>query len=272
MRADFPIRSLVPDDAVVTEYDRHALKVISPFVSRSIVHTAWENGIALYAVRDLGAPETIGMLKMAGVELACVGCFPRRIPAQLLHVPRRGFLNVHPSLLPEYRGPAPLFWQFHEGESHTGVTVHWMDAEFDTGPLAEQRVVPLVDGISESDATAMMARSGGKLLVEVLDRVASGEIPYAKQKPGGSYQRWPRDEDFAISTTWPARRIYNFMRGAAVWGVPFTLDIAGVQLKLTDATAYVSYGVIDQPYIQQNDEILIQCNPGTVRARLASAS
>jgi len=264
-----PLQVLLPQNAEVREYDTHALTVISTFVQRSIVHTAWDKGVPLYAVQDLAAQETIGTLRMARVDVACVACFPRRVPASLLHVPRRGFLNVHPSLLPDYRGPAPIFWQLHEGETRTGVTIHWMDADFDTGPLADQRPVFLPDGISETDATGLMARAGGRLLVEVLDHVASGEIPYRKQPPGGAYQPYPRETPFTISPTWPARRVYNFMCGTVVWGYPYRLEVAGETVLLSDAITWSAHEVLPAPLIRQGDQVIIQCSPGTVRAHLA---
>jgi methionyl-tRNA formyltransferase len=265
-----PIQALLPESAKVLEYDAHALPVISPFVQRSILHTAWEKGISLFAVRDLDNRETAGTLSMVRADVACVACFPRRIPPNLLHVPRRGFLNVHPSLLPEYKGPSPLFWQLRAGEQRTGVTVHWMDAEFDTGPLADQRVVPLPDGISETDATGMMSRAGARLLVEVLDHVAAGEIPYRKQPPGGEYQPYPREADFTISPDWPARRVFNFMRGTAVWGYPYPLEIAGEELLLSDAITWSAHERLDAPLVYSSSgEVTFQCTPGTVRAHLA---
>jgi methionyl-tRNA formyltransferase len=265
-----PIQALLPENAKILEYDAHALPVISLFVQRSILHTAWEKGISLFAVRDLANRETAGTLSMVRADVACVACFPRRIPANLLHVPRRGFLNVHPSLLPEYKGPSPLFWQLRAGEQRTGVTVHWMDAEFDTGPLADQRGVPLPDGISETDATGMMSRAGARLLVEVLDHVAAGEIPYRKQPPGGEYHPYPREADFAISPTWPARRVFNFMRGTSVWGYPYPLEIEGKELLLTDAITWSAHERLDTPLVHAgSNEVIFQCTPGTVRAHLA---
>jgi methionyl-tRNA formyltransferase len=267
--ANRPIQALLPESAKVLEYDAYALPVISPFVQHSILHTAWEKGISLFAVRDLAHMETAGTLSMVRADVACVACFPRRIPRNLLHVPRRGFLNVHPSMLPEYRGPSPLFWQMRAGESRTGVSVHWMDAEFDTGPLADQRLVPLADGITETDATGLMARVSARLLVEVLDHVAAGEIPYRKQPPGGEYLPYPRESDFSVSPTWPAQRVYNFMRGTAVWGYPYRLEMEGEELLLRDAISWSTHERLEKPLVRTDDEVVFQCSPGTVRAHLA---
>lgn len=266
---DEPIQALLPEDTAVAASDPHSLSVISPFVNRSIMHTAWDHGVPLYAVNRLKAPETAGNLRMMGADVACVACFPRRIPPVLLSVPRRGFLNVHPSMLPNYRGPAPIFWQFHEGETNPGVTVHWMDAEFDTGPIAAQRGVYLPDGTSEPDATALMARTGARLVVEVLDHVAAGEIPYRKQPVGGSSQPWPNEEDFRMSIDWSARRIFNFIRGALVWGIPYRIDVAGEELVLSDAIAYSAYAALPAPIVREGEDVIFQCTPGTVRAREA---
>jgi methionyl-tRNA formyltransferase len=144
-----------------------------------------------------------------------------------------------------------------------------MDANFDTGPLADQRFVFLPDGISETDATGLMARAGARLLVEVLDHVAAGEIPYRKQPPGGASQPYPREADFTISPAWPARRIYNFICGTAVWGHPYRLEIEGESLLLSDAVAWSAHEVLPAPLIRQGDQVIFQCSPGTVRANLA---
>lgn len=266
-----PIQVLLPENAQVRDYDTNALTVISPFVQHSILHTAWERGLSVFAVRDLQATDTLGTMRMMRLDVACVACFPRRIPSELLRVPKRGFLNVHPSMLPDYRGPSPIFWQLHEGETHTGVSIHWMDAEFDTGPLAEQRLVPLPDGISETDATSLMARTGARVLVDVLDHVASGEIPYRKQPPGGDYQPYPHEGDFVISLDWTARRAYNFMRATTVWGFPYLLELPdGQYLSLSDAVRWSPHEQLAELLVRlEDDQVLIQFNPGTVCARLS---
>ncbi|BAL99384.1 MULTISPECIES: methionyl-tRNA formyltransferase [Caldilinea] len=262
------IQPLLPPNAVVAENDPNSVPLTSTFVQESVLTTTWRNGIPLYGVKRIKAEETTLALKSLAPAVGVVACFPRLVPEPLLSAPRHGFLNVHPSLLPNYRGPAPLFWQFRAGEQRTGVTVHWMDAQFDTGPIAAQRPVPLPDGISEHDATRLMARVGGRLLVEVLQHVAGGELPYRRQPPGGSYQPWPRPEDFTISTEWSARRIFNFMRASAVWGHPYVLEVEGHRWLLSDALSWSNYATIKTPFEIEQDRITFLCSPGTVQARL----
>ena len=266
---DATIKPLLPPDAAIADNDPNSLPLTSTFVQESILQTTWDNALPLYGIKRVKAQETARILRSLAPSLAIVACFPRLIPPSLLNVPRHGFLNVHPSMLPEYRGPAPLFWQFRAGEQRTGITVHWMDAAFDTGAIAAQRIVPLPDGILESDATQVMARAGGRILVDVVHHIANGELPYRKQPPGGSYQPWPHADDFAISTEWAARRIFNFMRAAMVWGYPFVLDIEGRRWLLSDALTWSNYATIEQPCEVDGDVISFCCTPGMVQARLS---
>ena len=262
------IKPLLPPDAAIADNDPNSLPLTSTFVQDSILQTTWDNALPLYGIKRIKAQETARILRSLAPSLAVVACFPRLIAPSLLDVPRHGFLNVHPSMLPEYRGPAPLFWQFRDGEQHTGITVHWMDSKFDTGAIAAQRIVPLPDGILESDATQVMARAGGRILVDVMHHIANGELPYRKQPPGGSYQPWPHAEDFTISTEWAARRVFNFMRAAVVWGYPFRLEIEGRHWLLSDALAWSNYAAIKHQCAVADDVITFRCTPGLVQARL----
>src|SRR6266536_191528 len=109
-------------------------------------------------------PGTIRVLTEYQPETICVACFSKRIPRDILDIPRLGCLNVHPSLLPANRGPEPLFWTFREGNQRTGVTIHLMDEGMDTGPIVAQEALEIPDGISYTQLEAQCAELGGKLL------------------------------------------------------------------------------------------------------------
>ena len=167
---------------------RMPLPVISPFVQHSILQYRLGEGDSVVCRPRPGAHGDSG-----DAEAWCAPTSPASpvfrgaYRRSLLHVPRRGFLNVHPSLLPEYRGPSPLFWQLHAGEtSHWRVSVHWMDAEFDTGPLPTSAWCRWLMALPKRMPRGLMARVSARLLVEVLDHVAAGEIPYRKQPAGGA--------------------------------------------------------------------------------------
>lgn len=245
---------------------RSPLPLIQPFVRQSIIELAWSAGMPVMATQRLKAPELRAQLAELQPDLACVACFPRRIPQQLLALPAHGFLNVHPALLPAHRGPAPLFWTFHSGEQQTGVTIHWMDAGFDTGPIALQARIELLEGSSYQEADQQLWELGTALLIEALGAFRSGTLARHTQPTVATYEPWPRAEHFMISTQWSAQRAFNFMRGTAYWGQPFRLRLPDQQLELTDALGYDPEEILDQPYGAHNNELWVQFAPGVLRA------
>jgi hypothetical protein len=113
-----PIVQLYPEET------SSQLPVLTPFLQRDLLHAAWERSIPVFQVRQIADRVILDTLRLLRPDVACVSCFPNRIPGRLLSFPRFGFLNLHPSLLPDYRGPAPLFWIFRNGDQGSmGITV-----------------------------------------------------------------------------------------------------------------------------------------------------
>ena len=226
---------------------------------------AWAAGLPVFAARALGHAGTLAALAATRADVACMACFTRRVPPALLALPPRGFLNLHPSLLPAYRGPQPLFWQLREG-APTGATVHYLDTGLDTGDIAAQTAVPLPDGLPGPEAEQRLALAGLALLRGVLDDLAAGVVRRQPQGPG-SYQPTPADADFALSAGWPARRAYNFMRGTADWGKPYPIEVNGRTEWLAAADDFTE-AELDRPSVRHGRHIAIRCSPGVLYARL----
>ena len=201
----------------------------------SLLSLASREGVPVFECGEVGQAETGDWLAGLSIDVVCVACWDGLIPEHLLKIPRHGFLNVHPSLLPAYRGPYPIFWQYRAGESATGVTVHWMDAGFDTGDIAGQREIRFEDGLRGAEAEAQCALAGGDLLAEVLAGMGKGQWLRWAQPEGGSYFPAPSRGDFALDADWHARRAFNFVRANAEWGIPFRLDSEGGVRWLSDA-------------------------------------
>lgn len=228
--------------------------------------------IPVYAIRRLQEAALAEWLFQLQPDLVCVACFPWRIPASILAIPTHGFVNLHPSLLPAYRGPAPLFWQLRHGLRHSGVTVHWMDSEFDTGAIVAQEALSLPEGASGDEIDALYADIGATLLDKVILALKQGEIPGQSQPITGSYQPWPRVSDFTLDVTWSAQHIYNFMRGTAEWGHPYPV-ISGDRLyHLQYALRYDPDAKLSAPLIKQNGQVALQCTPGVLHATLLPTS
>lgn len=252
---------------------------LSPHVSDSLslidagdvadtLDVAWAAGLPVMAVRSFNHLETLAALAGLAADVAVVSCFAERLPAAVLSVPKFGFLNIHPSLLPAYRGPVPVFWQLRDG-TETGVTVHYMDEGLDTGDIAAQTAVPLPDGISQADAERRLMPAGVDLLRDVLADLARGVVSRWPQPPGGSYFGYPQPVDFALSVEWPARRAHNFMRATAGDGVVYPVEVNGRTEWLATADHYEPDLELDRPSVRHGRTILIRFNPGILYARLA---
>lgn len=256
-----PIAPLCPAHPVT-------IPLIDATTSSSIVSIAWEHHVPVYQVARLAATETRDTLAQLQADVACVACFPRRIPLTLLDMPRWGFLNVHPSRLPHYRGPYPLFWMLRRGDRQFGVTIHFMDEQLDSGDIAAQAEVDLPDGISGEETDSTLSQYGAELLLEVLHRLGNHQLHRHAQPSGGTYFPTPHESDFEIEPTWSAQRAFNFMRGTSEWQRPYPIEIAGQRFTLKQALFYSSHEVLDQPHRLWREQIDIQFSPGVLRALL----
>ncbi len=234
----------------------------------SLMAYAKEAQIPVLAVRDLGA-EVQAWLAALRPAVACVACWRQRIPAGLLALPEHGFLNLHPSALPDYRGPYPLFWALRDGRRESGVTVHWMDEGLDSGDIALQAPLRLPEGVGPAVLDRAAGELGGRLLVETLQRLADGTLERRPQPPGGSYRPAPCADDFALPTKWPAQRAFNFMRGTADWGQPYPVQAGDERLLLGRALGYDPAARLGAPIVREGDRVRLQFSPGVLIAGAA---
>jgi methionyl-tRNA formyltransferase len=246
-----------------------AIPLVETSAAPSIVSIAWEHHIPVYQVNRLAAAETHATFEQWQADVACVACFPKRMPAALLSVPRWGFLNIHPSLLPHYRGPYPLFWMLRHGDRRFGVTIHFMDEQLDTGDIAAQAEVDLPDGVSGEEADNALSQYGAELLLDVLHQLGKERVVRHAQPSGGSYFAAPQAADFEIDVTWSAQRAFNFIRGASEWLRSYPIEVTGQRFTLRQALFYSSHEALDQPYRLFRDQIDIQFSPGVLRALIA---
>jgi methionyl-tRNA formyltransferase len=260
-----PIARVAPAQA------RSPLPIVNPFLERTLAQIAWERDLPVFELRRPGAAETLALVAELQPDVACVACFSQRIPPALLALPPLGFLNLHPALLPEHRGPVPLFWVFRSGEQIAGVTIHFMDAGLDTGDIVAQASFMLPDGVAGAVAERQCNTLGARLMLEVLQGLHDGTLSRRPQPLGGSYQSWPAQADWRIATSWMAQRAFNFMRGTAEWGRPYFVQAGEQQIALATALAYDPDALLYEPFVRVGDEVLIQFAAGVLRARVVQA-
>jgi len=163
-------------------------------------------------------PEFIAGLRDLKPDLIVVVAYGQILPQTILDLPVHGCLNVHTSLLPKYRGAAPIQWAIADGETETGVTIMKMDAGLDTGPILSQRRTPISP---EDDAQTLhdrLALLGAGLLVETIPGYVAGTIqPRPQPTDEASYAAKIKKEDGKIDWTRPAQQILNRLRAFTPW-------------------------------------------------------
>ena len=241
---------------------RSMLPVLNPSIHSSIVDLAKTRNIPVWKVRQLSSADTMKTLTTYQPDIICVACFSKRIPRDILDIPRFGCLNVHPSLLPANRGPEPIFWTFHEGSAQTGVTIHLIAEGLDAGAIVAQEVIEIPDGISYSDLEQQTAKLGGTLLVQSVRHVYNQDTIFQKQDElNSSYHPFPCDDDFVVPVAeWSSRHVYNFICGVASWGFPIVLLIGNKTIEIKKAISY-SRMAIDQ---KESEGFWVRCKQGSV--------
>jgi len=151
-------------------------------------------------------------------DLMVVVAYGQILPQRLLDVPRHGCLNVHTSLLPKYRGAAPIQWAIADGEPETGVTLMKMDAGLDTGPVLAIRRTPILPADDSQTLHDRLAQLGAELLVETIPAYMAGTlVPRPQPESGANYAAKIKKEDGRIDWTWPAEKIWNRLRAFTPW-------------------------------------------------------
>jgi len=154
----------------------------------------------------------------SGAEVAVVVAYGKLIPESLLAVPPRGFINLHPSLLPRHRGPSPIQWSLVCGDRSTGVTTMQLDEGMDTGPILLQERLPIEALDTAETLSPRLAELGANLIVATLDALEEGTIEPRPQPDDGANVTPMLRRNFAkVDWTMPARQLVNRLRGFTPW-------------------------------------------------------
>jgi len=147
-------------------------------------------GLPVLTTRDINDAEGLRFLTACAPDLLVSAFFNQRVHAPALALPKRGCLNIHPSLLPDAKGVDPVFQSLLHGVPPLGVTVHFMTPELDAGRIVAQRPIEGRAGSSVFAITALLFREGAELLAQALEHIATGATG-SPQSGAGSYQSWP---------------------------------------------------------------------------------
>jgi len=179
------------------------------------------------------APDFVTTLREFVPDLIVVVAYGQILPQTVLDLPRLGCLNVHTSLLPKYRGAAPIQWAILDDEAQTGVTIMKMDAGLDTGDILAQSVTPILPADNAETLHDRLALIGAELLTDTIPNFTAGNIVAQKQPTeGGSYARKISKEDGKLIWSEPARKLWNQVRAFTPWPGAFTFQMTGASKRL----------------------------------------
>lgn len=175
-------------------------------------------GVPVHQPGKIRSPESQDVLQRIAPDVIVIIAYGQIIPARLLPIPKFGWINLHASLLPKYRGAAPINWAIVNGETKTGLTTMRIDAGMDTGEMLLQTNMAIGPRETTPELAARMAEAGAPLMVETLRGLAAGTLQARPQNHAeASHAPLLKKEDGRIDWTRSANEIYNRMRGFTPW-------------------------------------------------------
>jgi methionyl-tRNA formyltransferase len=204
-------------------------------VPSPIKQLALEAGLPVFQPGPLRRPESLALLTSLAPDLIVVVAFGQILPPEVIHLPARGCLNVHASLLPRHRGASPIAAAILAGDAGLGVTIMLMDEGLDTGPILTARATPIGPDETTGELTTRLAVIGAELLGDTLPRWLAGEIePTPQDESRATMTRLMRKEAGLLDWTQPADLLARQVRACNPWPGAYTFW-NGQQLKILRA-------------------------------------
>lgn len=218
--------------SVVTQPDRPKGRDLR-LAPSPVKQLALKLGLPLSQPGRARAPEFLAEVSRLQPDLIVVAAYGQILPPALLETPRWGCVNVHASLLPKYRGAAPIQWAILNDEAETGVTLMKMDAGLDTGDILSQASTPIAPTDNAQTLHDRLATLGAALLVKTIPDYVAGRIaPRPQPAEGATYARKITKEDGLLDWRQPARGLWNRVRALCPWPGTYTFHHVEPQPRL----------------------------------------
>jgi methionyl-tRNA formyltransferase len=231
---------------------------------------ARELGLDVYQPAKVKTGELADWVTTRRPEVAVVMAYGRILPRDVLDAPAGGCINLHASLLPRYRGAAPIQWAIMRGDTETGISLMQMDDGMDTGPVYTQRIVPIAPDETAGELAGRLAELAARVVREDVTRVVGGELraePQAHDR--ATYAPPLTREDARIDWTRPARELHDQVRGLAPQPGAFTLHGGRVFRVLAARVAsHETSGAPGQVSITTERRVYVHASTGTLELLL----
>lgn len=220
--------------------------------------------LPVYQPERIRRPESMELLRQFSAELMVVVGYGQIIPQNIIDMPPHGILNVHASLLPKYRGAAPIQWAISNGETETGVTIMQIDAGLDTGDMLLKAGSAIHPDETAPELSARLAPLGADALLRAMDLIESGSVHCEKQNDAeATLAPILKKEDGRVDWRRSASTIYNRLRGFMPWPGSYT-TFRGEPLLILAAKRAEVKGILPGVLGVGNRRLLVGCGEGTV--------
>lgn len=218
--------------AVVTQPDRPKGRG-NKLLQTPVKEYALAQGLTVYQPQKVKTPEFVELLHELQPELIVVAAFGQFLSKEILELPKYGCINVHASLLPKYRGAAPIQYAIIKGEKESGVTIMQMDIGMDTGAMLDKVVVPIAENTTMGELHDALREQGAALLLEVIDKIATGTAVAEPQDDAQATYATLLDRSMEhIDWSKTAQEVHNLIRGFNPAPSTFTKLPNGKSLKI----------------------------------------
>lgn len=235
--------------AVVTQPDRPKGRG-NKLLQTPVKEYALEQGLTVYQPQKVKTPEFVELLHELQPELIVVAAFGQFLNKEILELPKYGCINVHASLLPKYRGAAPIQYAIIKGEKESGVTIMQMDIGMDTGAMLDKVVVPIAENTTMGELHDALREQGATLLLQVIDKIAVGTAVAEPQDDAQATYATLLDRSMEhIDWSKTAQEVHNLIRGFNPAPSTFTKLPNGKSLKIwgskmTDKSSAAAAGTV----------------------------
>lgn len=235
--------------AVVTQPDRPKGRG-NKLLQTPVKEYALAQGLTVYQPQKVKTPEFVELLHELQPELIVVAAFGQFLSKEILELPKYGCINVHASLLPKYRGAAPIQYAIIKGEKKSGVTIMQMDIGMDTGAMLDKVVVPIAENTTMGELHDALRDQGATLLLEVIDKIAAGTAVAEPQDDAQATYATLLDRSMEhIDWSKTAQEVHNLIRGFNPAPSTFTKLPNGKSLKIwgskmTDKSSAAAAGTV----------------------------
>ncbi|WP_103664594.1 methionyl-tRNA formyltransferase [Gracilimonas amylolytica] len=264
----------IPSLEKIHQSDHHTVKAVVSNVDKRrgrgsktsptpVKAKAMEFGIPVIEVEDLSSPDFAEKLKALNVDLFVVVAF-RILPTHVLEVPKIGSINLHASLLPKYRGAAPIHWAIMSGEKQTGCTIFFLDEKVDTGNTLLQKKTTIGENETTGELYGRLRDMGSELVVEALELIESGDYELSPQNDEMASPA-PKlfKDDCHVDFTKPAMEVHNKIRGLSPFPTAWA-SLNGDKFNMYASEVGPDIGISPGELTEHEENLIVGCGTGTV--------